>query len=118
MAVLLLVGSWEFARLAALGKFAHALLMVMQAVILALLLYHWNKLAPVSLSLLTAACLSWCLMLLRLISFHTGDAAGLNYRMLSFFCALAAISFAWLALSWLRDQPTGSWLVLLLLIDP
>lgn len=116
MAGLMLVGSWEFARLATLGMVARSLLLIAQTVIFALLLYHWNSLAPVSLSLLAAACLSWCLMLLRLISFHAGDAAGLNYRMLSFFSALATISFAWLALSWLRDQVAGPWLVLLLLV--
>jgi phosphatidate cytidylyltransferase len=55
-------------------------------------------------------------MLLRLITFQAGATAVLNYRMLSFFCALAAISFAWLALCWLRDQAAGPWLVLLLLI--
>jgi phosphatidate cytidylyltransferase len=116
VAVLLLVGSWEFSRLATLGRVAQMILMLLQATILGLLLYYWNSLAGVSLSILVAACLCWCLMLLRLISFHSGDVAGLNYRMLSFFSALAAVSFSWLALCWLRDQAAGAWLVLLLLI--
>jgi phosphatidate cytidylyltransferase len=116
IAALLLAGSWEFSRLAMLGRIAQVILMLVQACILGLLLYFWESLASVGLSLLVTACLCWCLMLLRLISFHSGDVAGLNYRMLSFFSALAAVSFSWLALSWVRDQPAGAWLVLLLLI--
>lgn len=115
MAVLLLVGSWEFSRLAALNTVSRGLLLTVQTILLSLALYHWSALASLSLPLLSAACLSWCLMLLRLISFHSGAAPGLNYRMLSFFSALAAISFAWYALGWLRDQATGEWLIMLLL---
>jgi len=115
MALLLLVGSWEFSRLAALNTFSRGLLMAVQTILLSLALYHWNALSSLTLPLLSAACLAWCLMLLRLVSFRAGTAPGLNYRMLSFFSALAAISFAWYALCWLRDQTTGEWLVLLLL---
>lgn len=115
MAALMLAGSWEFARLAALRPVLRGLLLALQALALALALYHWNSVATLALSILAAACLSWFLMLLRLLSFHPGEKPGLNYRMLSFFCALAAISFAWFALCWLRDQPAGVWLVLLLL---
>jgi len=115
MAVLLLLGSWEFSRLAVLNTASASLLLVFQAVLLSLALYQWNGLATLSLPILTAACLSWFLMILRLFSFRPGASAGLNYRMLSFFSALAAISFAWFALCWLRDQAAGEWKVLLLL---
>jgi phosphatidate cytidylyltransferase len=115
MAALLLLGSWEFSRLAALGKAVRWILLAAQALLLALALMNWDALAPLALPLLSAACLSWCLMLLRLISFRPENIPGLNYRMLSFFSALAAISFAWFALCWLRDQTMGEWLVLLLL---
>ncbi len=115
IAALLLLGSWEFSRLATLNTVLRGLLLAIQTILLSLALYNWNALAPFALPLLTAACLSWCLMLLRLISFQPDAATGLNYRMLSFFSALAAISFAWFALCWLRDQVAGEWLVLLLL---
>lgn len=115
LAVLLLAGSWEFSRLAALNTVARALLLVLQTILLSLALFHWDKLEPFTLPLLSVACLCWCLMLLRLISFRPGATPGLKYRMLSFFSALAAISFAWFALCWLRGQPAGQWLVLLLL---
>lgn len=115
MAVLFLVGSWEFSRLAALNPVLRGLLLAVQTILLSLALYHWDALAHLTLPMLSAACLCWCLMLLRLINFHQGATPGLNYRMLSFFSALAAISFAWFALCWLRDQANGQWLVLLLL---
>jgi len=115
MAALLLLGSWEFSRLASLGKTAGWILVAGQALLLALAMINWDALASLALPLLAAACLSWCLMLLRLISFSPENTPGLNYRMLSFFSALAAISFAWFALCWLRDQSMGEWLVLLLL---
>lgn len=115
MAVLLVVGSWEFARLATLGTASRWLLLLLQAAIFIFASWQWSSFTTFALPLLAAACLSWCLMLLRLVSYRAGDPPGLNYRMLSFFCALAAISFAWFALGWLRDQPAGTWLVLLLL---
>ncbi|HET6564835.1 MAG TPA: phosphatidate cytidylyltransferase [Xanthomonadales bacterium] len=115
MAVLMLLGSWEFARLADLGKISRWVLLVVQSILLVLALVYWNSLTTLALPLLAAACLSWCLMLLRLVSYRPGEKPGLNYRMLSFFCALASISFAWFALCWLRDQAGGVWLVLLLL---
>lgn len=115
MAALLLVGSWEFSRLAALEKAARLILVAVQSLLLGLALINWDALAPMAMPLLIAAGLVWCLMLLRLISFHSENIPGLNYRMLSSFSALAAISFAWFALCWLRDQAAGEWLVLLLL---
>jgi phosphatidate cytidylyltransferase len=115
MAALLLLGTWEFSRLASLNTVSRGLLLALQTILLCLAFYHWDELTTLALPLLTAACLCWCLMLLRLISFHPGDSAGLNYRMLSFFSALATVSFAWFALCWLRAQVAGEWLVLLLL---
>ncbi len=116
MAALLLVGSWEFSRLAVLGKTARTALLAFQALLLALALLYWDALTSVALPLLVAACASWCLMLLRLIGFQPGNTPGLNYRMVSLFSALAAVSYAWFSLSWLRDQAAGEWWVLLLLI--
>lgn len=115
MALLLLVGSLEFGRLAALGTVPKYLLVGFQVLLLGLALWQWDSLVSLTQPVLVAACLTWCLMLLRLVTFKTGDRPGLNYHMVSFFCALAAISFAWFSLSWLREQARGEWLVLLLL---
>jgi phosphatidate cytidylyltransferase len=115
MAALFLIGTWEFSRLAVLRMPLRILLLVIQSMLLTAGIVSWGALAPLTLALLTAACLIWCLMLLRLLSFRGDHNVGLNYKMLSFFSALASISFAWFALAWLRDQPSGEWLVLLLM---
>jgi len=115
MALLLLVGSLEFGRLAALGTIPRYLLAGFQALLLGLALWQWDSLVSLTQPILVASCLTWCLMLLRLVTFKAGDRPGLNYQMITFFCALASISFAWFALSWLREQPRGEWSVLLLM---
>jgi phosphatidate cytidylyltransferase len=53
---------------------------------------------------------------LRMVTFRPGLPPSLHYRLLSFFCALGSITFAWYSLCWLRDQPGGKYLVLLLLV--
>ena len=115
IALLLLAGSWEFARLAGLGAVAHWLLFLAQAVLIALMLQFWDNISGHALAFLVAACLSWCVMFLRLVNFRPASQPGLNYRVVSFFCALASISFGWFALSWLRTQPQGQLLILMLL---
>ena len=114
-AILFMVGSWEFARLSDLGAISRWLLVVLQAGLIALMLRYWDGIASHALAFLVAACLSWCVMLLRLVTFRPGSKPNLNYRLVSFFCALASISFAWFALAWLRSQTQGQLLILLLL---
>jgi len=115
MAVLWLIGSWEFSRLTGLGRIARWLLIVLQLVLIGLMMRNWSEIAGHSLTFLTAATLTWCVMFLRLVTFRPGLGPGINYRLVSFFCALASISFAWFALSWLRAQPGGMFLILLLM---
>ncbi len=116
MAILLMVGSWEFARLAALGRASKWLMLLIQMLLLAMMMRYWGGITGHALSFLVAATLSWCVMFLRLLGYRPGLAPGLSYRLVSFFCGLASISFAWYSLCWLRDQPSGEYLVLLLAI--
>lgn len=115
MAGLWMIGSWEFSRLAGLGPRLRWVLFVAQAILIGLMMHYWNGIAPHATAFLVAACLSWCVMALRLITFRAGAGPGLNYSLLGFFCALASISFAWFSLAWLREQPQGELLILLLL---
>lgn len=115
IAALLLIGSWEFARLAGLGPRFRWVLPLIQAVVIGLMLRNWDGIASHATTFLVAACLSWCVMFLRLVTFQAGAPPGLNFRLVSFFCSLAAISFAWYALCWLRTQDRGEFLILLLL---
>lgn len=115
-ALLLLIGSWEFRRLANLGPLAGWALFGLQISLIALMSLEWDAFdgdAPVILGI---ACLAWVLMFLRLPGFHGDQASGTGYQVISFISALLAISSCWFALAWLRDQPGGAFLILLLLI--
>lgn len=115
MAALWLLGCWEFARLASLGNITRWVLLVVQAGLLGLMVLYWNSISAHALAFMVAATLSWCIMFLRLLTFQPEAQPGLNYRLISFFCAIASISFAWIALAWLRDRENGQLLILLLL---
>lgn len=115
MAILWLAGSWEFSRLTGLGRIGRGLLFVIQLILIGLMMRYWNGISSHALTFLTAACLTWCVMFLRLVTFRPGIGPGINFRLVSFFCALAAISFAWFSMSWLHAQEDGPFLVLLLM---
>jgi len=115
VAILWLTGSWEFTRLAELGRVSRWILFVIQVILIVLMMLYWNGISGHALTFLTAAGLTWCVMFLRLVTFRPGLKPGINYRLVSFFCALAGISFAWYALAWLRAQTQGELLILLLI---
>jgi phosphatidate cytidylyltransferase len=118
--LLLLAGTWEYHRLADLNRFSTILLLLLQSVILLLLWLYWTSLQSRAMPVLAAACLTWCLMLLRLATFRNPETPGqfvdISYRILGFFCALASITFAWFSLSWLRSLPSGEFWIMLLLL--
>ncbi len=115
LAVLWMTGSWEFTRLAGLGRVSRWLLFAIQAILIGLLMRYWDEISGHALTFLIAATLCWCVMFLRLVTFRPGLEPGINYRMVSFFSALAGTSFAWFALAWLRAQTEGEYLLLLLI---
>ncbi len=115
VAILWITGSWEFTRLAGLGKVLRWALLAMQTLLIGLMMRYWHEIAGHALTFLTAASLTWCVMFLRLVTFRPGAEPGINYRLVSFFCALASISFAWFALAWLHAQTDGGYRVLLLI---
>lgn len=115
MAALLLTGTWEFTRLAGLGRIPAGILMGIQTLVLLFMFQFWSTISNHGMTFLSAAVLTWLVMFLRLITYQPGVKPGLNYRLISFFCALGSISFAWYSLSWLRSQLQGEYLLLLLL---
>jgi phosphatidate cytidylyltransferase len=116
VALLLLIGSWEFRRLAGLGRAWGGVLIAIQLLTILLLMKNWSALDELSLTLLAAACLTWCLMFLRLVTFRDGQAPDISYHILGFGSAYAGITFAWFALAWLRDLAQGQFWILLLII--
>ncbi len=116
VALLLLTGCWEFRRLADLAPSSGWALLLMQTAILLLMLYFWPVVMPGVIYLLMAGCLCWLLMFIRLLQYKDGERPDGNFRKLGFLSALAAITFCWISLSWLRDRPDGEFIVFLLLL--
>lgn len=116
-AALMLIGSWEFKRLGAMERGVFGwLLVIIQATVLALLFMNADAMLRHSNAFLTAACLVWLVMLVRLVIFRPGLAPDFQYRIVTFASALASVSFCWIALYVLRAQENGSWWILVLFL--
>lgn len=115
VAILWIAGGWEFARLAGLGRVLRWTLPALQSILIGLMMQYWHEISGHALTFLVAAGLTWCIMFLRLLTFRPGTAPGINYHLVSFFCALASTSFAWFALAWLHARTDGGFLILLLI---
>jgi len=112
-----MLGSGEYRRLAGFsGNAAGIALLVLQAAILLILFsyrQHWNSSI---LFYLSASCIAWLFMFIRLPLYRPGAKVDNGYRIVSFFTAFISITTGWFAFSWIRMQPEGSWLILLLLL--
>lgn len=117
LAIILLGGSWEYRRLAGFSDHVagYSLLLVQAFILAALIKFrgHWDAGILVY---MTASCVAWLLMFIRLPLYRPGTAPDNTYRAIAGVTAIVSITTGWLALSWLRIQPEGSWLILLLLL--
>jgi len=117
LAIILLGGIWEYRRLAGVSGHPGGYLMVfVQAAILAGLFWcsdQWNTGIWVYLSI---ACMAWMLMFVRLPLYRPDTPLDSSYRRISVVTAFLSVTIGWFALSWVRIQPEGSWLILLLLL--
>lgn len=117
LAVILLRGSWEYSRLAGFsGQTSRYFLVILQTAIMAVLFNyrdHWDNNILVYMS---ASCVLWLLMLVRLSRFRPQAKPDKSYRLISFATAIVSITTGWFALSWIRMQDDGAWLILLLLL--
>ena len=116
-ALLLLVGTWEFHRVAALrAPLEGSLLLLLQPAIMVVLLATWPDWSASPIPPFALGCAAWALMFLQLARFQPDRGPTTGFRVLGFFNALLAITIGWAALSWLRTEPAGSWWILLLLL--
>lgn len=117
VALILLGGSWEYIRLAGLRVHpAGSLLILAQAIIFTALAWyraHWAIGIILTLSL---CCIAWLLVFIRLPLYRPDARPDKPYRLISFATAILTITSGWFALSWLRFQTEGPWLILLLLL--
>jgi phosphatidate cytidylyltransferase len=114
---LLVIGSWEFRRLGAMDKgFFGWLMILVQAGIFYWLYQNTEGMLLHAPALLTAACLVWLIMFVRLIIFRPGLTPDFQYKIVTFFSSIASLTFGWMALLSLRSEPEGSWWILVLLL--
>lgn len=117
LAVILLGGSREYMRLAGVsGRPSGYLVVVVQALIFATLFWYRDSWAAGISLYLAMSCVVWLLLFVRLPLYRANMQMDSAYRSVSIATAIVSITTGWFALSWLRIQPDGSWLILLLLL--
>ena len=117
LALILLGGSREYSRLAGVSSYPTGYLLVLvQAVILAALFWYKDYWSISILLYLSACCITWLLLFIRLPLYRPDAQLDNTYRVISLVTAIASITTGWFALGWIRVQPEGSWLILLLLL--
>lgn len=90
--------------------------MLIQAAILTLAYRHRGQWDNDILMLMSISCAAWLLMFVRLPLYRPDARPDRSYQAVSFFTAILSISTGWFAISWVRLQSEGSWLILLLLL--
>lgn len=117
LALILLGGSWEYSRLAGVSGYPSGYLLVLvQAIILVALFWYKSDWSINILLYLSACCIAWLLLFIRLPLYRPDTQVDNTYRVISLTTAIASITTGWFALGWIRVQPEGSWLILLLLL--
>ena len=117
LAVVLMGASLEYRRLAGISSHTAGYLMVLvQAIILAALFWYRESWANGIILYLSISCVVWLLLFIRLPLYRPDTHLDGTYRVVSVTTAILSITTGWFALSWLRIQPEGPWLILLLLL--
>lgn len=116
IAILLMAGCSEFARISGLSARAGRILLVLQALTFAVFFYAWAEIQAHAMALLAAACLAWLLLLIRLPTYREGMEPNPNFQRLGFVSSLVALTFCWFSLSWLHEQENGTFVLFLLLL--
>ncbi len=115
--IVLMKGTAEYKRLAGFSNNAAGVsLLILQAALLVALLEYRDNWDNDILIYLSASCGAWLLMFIRLPLYRADSKPDLAYRTVSFVTAIVSITTGWFAVSWIRMQPEGSWLILLLLL--
>ena len=117
LALVLLAGSREYSRLAGVSSYPTGYLLVLvQATIFTVLFWYKDYWSINILLYLSACCIAWILLFIRLPLYRPDMQVDNTFRVVSLVTAIASITIGWFALGWIRIQPEGSWLILLLLL--
>ena len=113
----LLQGSIEYKRLAGFSsQTAGHFLVPLQAIILLTLFWFRDNWDANILLVMSVICAAWLMLFMRLPLYNSGAHPDDSYRAVSFITAIISITTGWFAICWIRMQPEGAWLILLLLL--
>ena len=113
----LLQGSIEYKRLAGFSsQTAGHFLVPLQAIILLTLFWFRDNWDANILLVMCVICAAWLMLFMRLPLYNPGAHPDDSYRAVSFITAIISITTGWFAICWIRMQPEGAWLILLLLL--
>ncbi len=123
-AILVMVGCWEFRRLAGLGTGPGTwLLLALEAGVLAWLFLDWQNWTRDPVPVFALACLAWGVMFMQLWSWQPERKVDTAWRIRGFLNAFGVMTLGWMSLTWLRvgdaapgEPSNGEWWLLLLLL--
>lgn len=116
-AAVVLIGAWEFQRLADLkGRPGGWALLIAQAVILTWLIQSWERWTSDPVAVFQLGGLLWLVMFSTLLRFRPLSIIPTAYRIRGFLTALVILSLGWMAITWLRLEPEGQWWLMVLLV--
>lgn len=120
IATVVLIAAWEWANLSGLGKVPQRLAYVgVTALALAsvsfLTMRHEGSGGDVSKSILMLGCLWWAVALLWIQS-YPGSALIWGARWFKALIGLVVLVPTWLAFTFLRQEPSGSWLIVIVVL--
>ncbi len=113
---LLLVGTWEFHRLAGLQTPMGIVLFAVQAALIGALMMSWSDWTANPVPPFAAACVAWLLLFTQLFTHDPTRGKAPFWRARGTVHALVVITFGWMAVAWLHHEPSGPWWILLLLL--
>lgn len=116
IAILLMAGSREFARISGQSAGNGGVLLGLQALVFAALFFAWDSLAPYALWFIGAGCVAWLLLFTRLKTYRAGSEPDSAFRATGFASSLISLTFCWYSLSWLQEGGNGTFVVFLLLL--
>lgn len=117
LAVIMLICTIEYVRLAGFSGTAATIgFVLIQTIIFALLFLSKDSWTTDSVMWLGGFAIGWLWLFTRLLLFRSDTPIDNRYRTLSFITAIVSVSSGWFALSWLRLQDQGPWLIMLLLL--
>jgi phosphatidate cytidylyltransferase len=118
-ALIVMLGSWEFRRLAGLTAGVSGwIVMALQGTLLLLAIRYWDLWTPDPIATFALLCAAWLPLFAQLFLLPAKPLPSPPpvYRLRTAVNGLVVLTGGWMALAWLRHEPEGQWWLLMLLL--